>query len=394
MTEWFARSTLDVPFEPRVSWLRPLRIALVTEYYYPHVGGICEHVHFFAQEARARGHHVDIITSHLNGARDQPAIIRLGRSIPLYANGSHARLTVGWGLRGEVRETLRRGEYDVLHMHSPLAPSLPMLAIQEARSAVKVGTFHTDFDGSAAYRFYPSYFQRHLDRLDAAVAVSPTAVRAYARYFDARWRIVPNGVDLGLFTPSAPAPEVMRDGAPTVLFVGRFDPRNGLASLILAFRKIQRVVRDVRLIVVGDGPLRTYYRACAAGDPNIVFVGALGEERAQYYAHATVYACPATKASFGITLLEAMAAGAPVVCSNIPGFSDVVEHDREALMTTEGDTDALAAALVTVLESASLRQRLASSGRERAALFSWHRITDHVLSLYAGLLQGGSVLVA
>lgn len=394
MTEWFSRSAHDLPFEAQVSWHRPLRIALVTEYYYPHVGGICEHVHFFAQEARARGHHVDIITSHLKGAVEQAGVIRLGHSVPLYANGSHARLTLGWGLRGDVRDTLRRGEYDVLHLHSPLAPSLPMLAIQESRSEVKVGTFHTDFDGSAAYKYYPSYFQRHIDRLDAAVAVSPTAVRAYARYFNARWRIVPNGVDLELFTPLAPTPEVMRDNAPTILFVGRFDPRNGLSSLILAFEKVRQTVRDVRLVVVGDGPLRSYYRSCAKGDPQIVFVGALGEERAQYYAHATVYACPATKASFGITLLESMAAGTPVVCSNIPGFSDVVENDREAIMTTEGDTDALAAALIRVLESAPLRQRLTKAGRERAATFSWHRVTDHVLSLYATLLQDRRVLVA
>ena len=111
---------------------RPLRIALVTEYYYPHLGGICEHVHFFAQEARRLGHHVDIITSNLPGAIKEPHVIRIGTSQPVYFNGSQARLTVAFSLRKKLRETLRRGEYDVVHVHSPLSPSLPIMAIDEA----------------------------------------------------------------------------------------------------------------------------------------------------------------------------------------------------------------------------------------------------------------------
>src|SRR5881628_169379 len=106
---------------------RSLRIALVTEYYYPHLGGVCEHVHFFAREARRRGHLVDIITSNLAGAEPQPNVIRLGRSQSVYANGSQARITVGLGLRKEMRRILKEGRYDVVHVHSPLTPILPLL---------------------------------------------------------------------------------------------------------------------------------------------------------------------------------------------------------------------------------------------------------------------------
>src|SRR5690349_14089004 len=150
---------------------RPLRIALVTEYYYPHLGGICEHVHFFAREARRRGHHVDIITSNLEGAEQQPNVIRIGRSQPIYFNGSQARLTVGMGIRKEMRYTLRRGRYDLVHVHSPLSPWLPILAIDEADCPV-VGTFHTYFDRSMLYKIYRPNLQRRLDSLSAAIAVS------------------------------------------------------------------------------------------------------------------------------------------------------------------------------------------------------------------------------
>src|ERR1700694_3168470 len=109
---------------------RPLRIALFTEYYYPHLGGICEHVHYFAREARKHGHHVDIITSDLLGAAPMPHVIRIGRWPSVYANGSQARITVGFGLRRRMRAVLRHGRYDIVHVHSPLSPVLPLLAIE------------------------------------------------------------------------------------------------------------------------------------------------------------------------------------------------------------------------------------------------------------------------
>src|SRR5258706_2497733 len=141
---------------------RPLRIALVTEYYYPHMGGICEHVHFFAREARRRGHHVDIITSNLSEAEAQPNVIRIGRSQPVYANGSQARITIGIGLRRQMRKVLREGRYDIVHVHSPLTPVLPILAIEEADCPV-VGTFHTYFDKSKGYWLLNAYSQKRLE---------------------------------------------------------------------------------------------------------------------------------------------------------------------------------------------------------------------------------------
>jgi phosphatidyl-myo-inositol alpha-mannosyltransferase len=373
---------------------RPLRIALVTEYYYPHLGGVCEHVHFFAREARRRGHHVDVITSNIPGAEPQPHVIRLGRSQPVYANGSQARITLGWNLRRDMRRVLRQGQYDVVHVHSPLTPVLPVLAIEEAECPV-VGTFHTYFDRSFGYTVGRRFFQKRLDMLSAAIAVSHSTTVALDRYFEADWRIIPNGIDTDVFHPSAPPPPGITNDVPTILFLGRFDPRNGLTTLIDSFRRVKAKGsrgRQARLVVVGDGPLREHYYKQANGDRDIRFVGAVLEGRPSYYAHSSVYACPTTKASFGITLLESMACQTPVVCSDILGFRDVVVDGREALMVPCGDRDALADALVRVLDDEGLAIQLGTTGRENSLEYSWARVTARVLDVYQTVL--GRVAVA
>jgi phosphatidylinositol alpha-mannosyltransferase len=369
----------------------PLRIALVTEYYYPHLGGVCEHVHFFARDARRRGHHVDIVTSHIPGALAEPGVIRLGRSQPVYANGSQARITIGVGLRKQMRRTLRDGRYDVVHVHSPLTPVLPLLAIEESDCPV-VGTFHTYFDRSIGYTALRGYFQRRLDMLAAAIAVSRSTTVALGRYFSADWQIVPNGIDTTLFTPGGPRPVQIRGDVPAVLFLGRFDPRNGLTALMDAFRRVRGPRRPAQLVVVGDGPLREHYYRAAANVPDITFVGAVLRERPSYYAHSAVYACPTTKASFGITLLESMACETPIVCSDIMGFRDVVEDGREALLVRCSDTGALADGLVRLLDDESLRGRLGATGRQRALAYDWTNVTAQVLEVYSSVL--GRVLAA
>ena len=363
-----------------------MRIALVSEYYYPHLGGVVEHVHHFARELRRRGHHADIITSRIPGAAEYPHVIRLGRSVPWYINGSYSRLTVGRDLRGQMRRVLAEGGYDVVHVHSPLTPVLPLLAIEEATAPV-IGTFHTYFESSVGYRLLRSYFQRRLDMLSAAIAVSQSTIMALSRYFDADWTVLPNGVDTVAFHPDAPRPAAMAGDVPTILFLGRFDPRNGLATLIDAFRKVRGRGRRARLVIVGDGPLRGHYVSRAGGHPDIVFVGAVLEERPGYYAHSDIYACPTTKASFGITLLEAMACATPIVCSDILGFRDVVSHEREAFLFPRNDVDALSNALVRLLDDEPLRLRLAAAGRARAREYDWSVVTERVLGVYRDVLS-------
>jgi phosphatidylinositol alpha-mannosyltransferase len=366
---------------------RQMRIAVVTEYYYPHVGGIGENVHHFSTQARARGHHVDIITGRIAGVPPRPHVIAVPDSATVEANGSMCRLTLGRGLRSKLRQILRSGAYDVVHTHAPLAPSLPMIAIEEAECAV-VGTFHAYHEFSVAYALGRRYFQRLLDRIDAKLPVSPAAQAAVAKYFRADWNVVPNGVDTSRFTPAAPRAPAMPLDVPTVLFVGRFDPRNGLDVLIEAFKRVRRRAVDARLIVVGDGPRRRQYEALAEGRDDIVFLGHVDDGLERYYAHATVYACPATLGSFGITLLEAMACGTPIVCYDTPGFRAVVEHGVHAIMTPPGDVEAFADALVQVIGNVALRDRMGAAGHARAQGFGWPSIADRTLAVYDRVLAG------
>jgi phosphatidylinositol alpha-mannosyltransferase len=328
---------------------------------------------------------VDIITSNLPGALPEPGVIRIGRSQPVYANGSQARITVGLSLRKDMRRILREGAYDIVHVHSPLSPVLPILAIEEADCPV-IGTFHTYFDKSRGYQFGRKYFQRRLDMLDVAIAVSHSTTIALERYFEADWTIIPNGIDTDLFHPSAPPPPGIRRDVPVILFLGRFDPRNGLTTLIDSFKRVRGKQREAQLVVVGDGPLRKHYYRAAGGDPDITFVGSVLSGRPSYYAHAAMYACPTTKASFGITLLESMACETPVVCSDILGFRDVVKDGREALMVPCGNRDALADAMVTLLDDETLRVRLGRTGRREAEQYAWSRVTERVLELYGSVL--------
>ena len=387
-----------------------MRIGIVTEYYYPTLGGIQEHVHHFARAARRVGHDVRILTPAVKDnlaservalsadaarrADDENGVIRIGVSVPVLSGGSIARTSIGSDLSTRMREVIRAEKFDVVHVHSPLMPTLPLLALRSS-DAVNVGTFHSAFERSLLLALVRRRLQPYVDRLHAAVGVSDTALTGVRRYFRAPWQIIPNGVDVAAFASGRRRPE-FDDGRLNVLHVGRFDPRNGVDRVIRAWVGVRRLGTDARLIVVGDGPLRPRYEAMVPVDlrADAHFVGFVpGSERGSYYASGDLLLCPAVGGTFGIIVLEGMAAGCAVVAADTPGFRNVMRDGVEGhLVDVAADpaSTELARCVNRLLVDEAARRRCAEAGRRTAARFDWPVVSDQVLALYARLRGGGS----
>ncbi|HEX9402702.1 MAG TPA: glycosyltransferase family 4 protein [Anaeromyxobacter sp.] len=367
-----------------------MRIGIVTEYYEPSVGGIQEHVRHFAREAHRLGHRVTVVTSEMpdvaEGARpspdpDGPAVVRVGRSFPLYNNGGVGRVTGGARLSGVVRDLLRAARFDVVHVHAPLTPVLPLLAIHHATGPV-VGTFHTHFHPGLAFRLAGRLLQRYLDRLDAAIAVSRACLAPLEGRLRAEFRIVPNGVDADRFGRGRRLSH-LDDGKLNVLWVGRLEPRNGLDRMLAAFALARRTV-DARLLVLGDGPLLPRYRARVPPElaDDVQFVGRIVDERPDWYATAHVYCAPTRIASFGVTLLEAMAAGTPVLASDIDGFREVLHSGSEGELLPPDDPAAWARAIIRIARDPARAAAYGMAGRRTAQRYAWPVVAREVLGIY------------
>ncbi len=365
-----------------------MRIALVAEDYYPQLGGVPEHVHHLALGLAARGHHADIVTSHMRGAAaDPPFVHRVGTSVVLYANGGVARVTAGWHLRRKLTRLFQEQRYDVVHVHGGLNPTLGLVAPAAAwRAGIPVvATFHTWFPRSVGYRVLRRPLQRMLDRHAAAIAVSSAAQAAMGRYFQADWQIIPNGVDATRFHPNGRAAFGV-SSSPRILFVGRLEPRNGLATMLDAMPAILAHFPGARLLIAGDGPWRhAYQRQAARFGTRVRFIGAVFAERPMLYQSADLYVCPTTRASFGVTLLEAMSSGTPMVVSDLPAFREVAGD--AARFAPCDDAAAWGEAVVALLEDPEAHRALAAAGRARALEYDWSLIADRVLAVYHRVIR-------
>jgi phosphatidylinositol alpha-mannosyltransferase len=277
-------------------------------------------------------------------------------------------------------------EPDVIHLHEPLVPGPTQTLLMGAEEPI-VGTFHASYSG----RFNPWYamfrppLKRWVSRLALRTAVSQEAGELAQASFGGTYEIVPNGVDVPHFAKATP----LTVERPVILFVGRHEPRKGLAVLLDAFAGLDR---DADLWVAGEGPESASLRRREV--PNVQWVGQVSEdEKARRMRAATVFCAPALGGeSFGIVLLEAMAASAAVVASDIDGFRNVARADRDALLVEPGDTAMLRDALRRVLDDAGRRAELVASGEQRAAEFSMRRLAERFVGLYEQAIERGAVV--
>ncbi|HEY1016454.1 MAG TPA: glycosyltransferase family 4 protein, partial [Herpetosiphonaceae bacterium] len=331
-----------------------MRVALVSPYDAGVPGGVGEHVQQLAGQFRALGHYAKVIAPSSRPAAD-PHFIPLGRVTPVAVNGSVARVSLSLTLAPAIRRILERERFDVVHIHEPLSPTLPTTFLS-CSDAVNVGTFHAAGTRSLGYTVVQGWLERLTRRLRGRIAVSPAARDFAMRYFPAEYVIIPNGVDAATYGRQQP-PAAGLGAAPTVLFVGRFnEERKGFRHALEAMALVQHVLPEARLVVAGGGdpsPYATFIRQSRLR--NIQFLGYVTKEQlAALYQTATVFCAPSTgQESFGIVLLEAMAAGCPVVAADNPGYRDVLDHRRDGLLVAARNSEALAVGLLHLLQDST-----------------------------------------
>ncbi|MBI4788143.1 MAG: glycosyltransferase family 4 protein [Chloroflexi bacterium] len=376
-----------------------MKIALVTPYDYPYPGGVNEHVTALDREFRALGHDTRIIAaSTTNEDVLGDHVIKVSNAIsPMPFSGSTARITLSPQVYRRVKKILKTEKFDVVHVHEPGVPMLSLVVLRHSH-ALNVGTFHAFRETNALYEVAAPLVKRVFNRLDGRIFVSE-AVRDYiTQYFPGDYTIIPNGINCERFSaPDIKPIERFNDGRPNILFVGRLDKRKGFRHLLRAYPYIKLVIPNARLIVVGafgdkeKAPFLRYARTHKLR--GVHFVGYVSPaELPRYYRTATVFCAPNTGfESFGIILLEAMAAGVPIVASDIAGFRTVIQDCAEGTLVPPGNEQAIARALVHLLRDPARRAEMTLCGKRKALEYDWSIIAKRVLTYYQDLLAARSL---
>jgi len=366
-----------------------MRVGLVCPYSFDVPGGVQNHVHDLAETLIALGHEVSVLAPADEDAPLPSFVVPAGRAVPVRYNGSVARLSFGPISATRVRRWIEHGAFDVLHVHEPITPSLALLAVLSARGPV-VATFHTAMTRSRALSAAQGVLQLVLERITGRIAVSELARKVQVEYLGGGAVEIPNGVSVARFASASPLPGWPGEGG-AVGFLGRFtEPRKGFAILAEAFTTLASARPGLRLLVAGPGE----QEEALEGVPpfvrdRIVFLGKVSEEdKARMLRSVDVYVAPNTGGeSFGMILTEAMAAGTPVVASDIDAFRRVLDNGSAGVMFPTGDATALATRLADLLDAPDRRAALSTRACQVVAAYDWPVIAARVLEVYATAIE-------
>ncbi len=367
-----------------------MKIGIVSPYAYPRPGGANDNIRETYENLRRRGHEVRIITAPWGDDPPAQDVIQIGQAVAVPYNGSVGRITLSARLEYLVTKILDRERFDIIHHHEPLVPLLSA-QILDRKSCPQVATFHAFGGFSFSYWLGRPIGRRYMNKLDGRIAVSSAARHFISRYFPGEYEIIPNGVEVEFFANAKPFPEYT-DGKTNILFVGRVEPRKGAQYLVRAYAKLKQRHPDTRLIICGRGPelgdLRRFVHDEHVGD--VLFAGRVSEtDKARFYKTADVFCAPSTgQESFGIVLLEAMAAGTAAIASDIHGYKKVIQRNVSGLLVEPKDVDALCDALDRLVTEPELRRRLGVDGSIRAQEFDWSHVTDQLLAFYDRVISG------
>jgi phosphatidylinositol alpha-mannosyltransferase len=381
-----------------------MRVGLVSPYSWTVPGGVNHHVEHLADELEKRGHETWIIAPigavtparrAVDSRRRAMAerFIPMGSAVPVPSNGSLAYVNFSPQIAARMDRAIRYSRFDVLHVHEPATPMVSGIAVVMAASPV-VGTFHAALDASPFYDGLKPLVGMVMRRLDVRVAVSEAARAFPQSRFPGPYRIIPNGVPVEMYAPALGAPKVRG----RILFVGRAERRKGLGVLLQAFTLLRERMPEASLVVAGATRRQVLETdRNGTGLPvDLAGVEALGwiadEEKIAHLGAAELVCAPSLAAeSFGIVLAEAMAAGVPVVASDLPGYRAVLRDGQVGRLTPPGDPVALARALYDLLQDEEERRRLAAAGSAAATELSWSRITDRIIEAYEDALAAPRV---
>jgi phosphatidylinositol alpha-mannosyltransferase len=367
-----------------------MRIVQVCPYSWDAHGGVQAHVRHLSASLTRRGHEV-LVLAPGDAEPAEPHVRIVGRPFRVRFNGSVVPLCIDPASVAVVRDALDEFMPDVVHVHEPLAPSTSMLGVLYSPAPI-VGTFHAYIEDDTVpaqlYTAVAPLLRPVWNRVDSRIAVSQAARWTVGSRMGAQsCSIIPNGANVEHFEGAAPAE---LPAGRKLLFVGRLEPRKGFRYAVRAFAELADGFPDVQLVVVGEGPQRTLLRRLEPRTrERIHMLGAVTQaELPTFHAASDIFLAPATgRESFGIVLVEAMAAGLPVVASDLPGYSEVVRPGREALLVPPRNADALARATASLLDNPTLAARLGQAGRLRARTFSWHLVAARVERVYEDVVR-------
>jgi len=372
-----------------------MKIGIVSPYAYPRPGGANSHIRETYEQLREMGHEARIITAPWGDDPPAQDVIQIGQAIAVPFNGSIGRVTLSLRLEWLVRRMLERERFDIIHHHEPFVPFLSFQILDSAKCP-NVATFHAFGGFSFSYWGGRVLLDRYMRKLDARICVSSAARHFISRYFPDDYRIIPNGVDVEFYASARPFPE-FRDGKTNILFVGRLESRKGAMYLLRAYAKLKPKYPGTRLIICNWGPqlggMRRFVRENSLRD--VFFAGRVSDtDKARFYKTADIFCAPSTgQESFGIVLLEAMAAGLPVVASDIHGYKRVVQRNVTGLLVEPKDPDALCAALARLASDPALRERLGAAGSQRAPEYDWSHVTTQLVEVYEEVIRAAGRVV-
>lgn len=370
-----------------------MKIGIVSPYAYPRPGGANAHIRETYAHLRDMGHEVRIITAPWGDDPPAQDVIQIGRAVAVPFNGSIGRVTLSLRLEWLVSRMLERERFDIIHHHEPFVPFLSFQILDSAKCP-SVATFHAFGGFSVSYWLGRFVLDRYMNKIDARICVSSAARHFISRYFEDEYRIIPNGVDVDFYAGAKPFPE-FRDGKTNILFVGRCEPRKGAMYLMRAYAQLKARRPETRLIVASSGPqigeLKRFVRDNHVRD--VFFAGRVSDiDKARFYKTADIFCAPSTgQESFGIVLLEAMAAGCAIVASDIHGYKKVVQRNVSALLVEPRDVDALAGALERLVGDPDLRQRIGRAGAARAPEYDWSHVTAQLVGVYEEVIATRSM---